>query len=702
MLPFDERDRESVLRDLESPDEEVRRLAVERASALPPAEVIPRLVERLGDEDWRVRKASIERLVAWPDAEGVAAALIDALGDGDNPGRRNAAVEALIAGAAGMLPHLIRAAAVDDRDVRKFVVDALAGIGDERATDALIGRLEDEDPNVCASAADALGVIGGERAAVALEAAATDGARDPLVRFSALHALAALDLPLRARSLGAVLEDPVLRPAGLALLGRVADDTEALEVLLKGLTCGARATREAAIRSVLRLVSGLDGASADAVVERVRGVADASPAIIESAVERLEDADLSTALALIQFLGLVRTERAAVPILRAGADEALTQVARSTLESMGGVAEDSIDAAWPDLDAEARRAACVVFGRTRGERGSARLVSALEDLDPGLRAAAARSLGERGCVEAVVPLVHRLEQSALDEDLDAEDERSAVVEALVQLARPREGEGTDSATADHAIGLLTALLHGASESVRLAVATVLGSIGRRQDTEVVTLLLKDASEQVRRAAVDALAHLEPGTAAEPLRMAMGDESPYVRIATAVALGASRSDAVFDDLCRLAEDEDARVRAPAIRAIVVRSSASAQPERRAAALALLDRACSDEALVALAAIEAVTEIGGEPAGKIDALLRREEPEVVREAVRCLGIHAASSDLEGLVPLVAHPDWSVRAEVLHVLTERQVKSSVPAILRRLETERDEFVRSETLRALERLEG
>jgi HEAT repeat protein len=61
---MDSRDRESILEDLESMDEEVRRLAVDRLTLLPSEEAIPALVERLGDSSWRVRKAAIDRLAA--------------------------------------------------------------------------------------------------------------------------------------------------------------------------------------------------------------------------------------------------------------------------------------------------------------------------------------------------------------------------------------------------------------------------------------------------------------------------------------------------------------------------------------------------------------------------------------------------------------------------------------------------------------
>jgi HEAT repeat protein len=108
-------------------------------------------------------------------------------------------------------------------------------------------------------------------------------------------------------------------------------------------------------------------------------------------------------------------------------------------------------------------------------------------------------------------------------------------------------------------------------------------------------------------------------------------------------------------------------------------------------------------VALAAVEALQVLGGESAAvAARSLLQRDEPELVRAAASCIGLHGERGALEDLVPLVSHPDWSVRAEVIGVLAERAFVASVPAILRRLETEQDDFVRDVILRALRRLEG
>ncbi len=701
MLPYDDRDRADVLQDLADPDPEVRRLAVDRIDALGDEEALACLVECLGDSDWRVRKSTVQRIALRPDPEASSRQLIEALGDGENPGRRNSAVEALVAIGAHAVATLVTACSDDDADVRKFVVDALAGIGSVAAIDALCARLADPDVNVRAAAADALGAVGGPAARSALRATATDAAQDPLVRFSALHALDTLEEPMRADELAGVLGDPMLGPAGLALLGRCEDDAMALDVLMKGLASGVRAARESSMRGVLRLAAGADAAAEAELFARLEEVSRSTPSLVSASVARLPEADLGTQLALVQFLGMLRARDAVVPILEAGRDEALAQVALGMLAAIGPAAADELDAAWTRLSQERRCAACDVLGQVGGPRAVERLIAALDDADPMLRAGAARALGTLGVEKALVPLVRRLERAAPEDDPEGESERGALIDAIVALAGP-DGEGRPAALAPRAVELLSGVLNGASDETRLCAARALGRIARREDAALVALLMKDPSARVRRAAVDAIARLEPDRTPEPLHLAIADESAAVRIAAARALGASRSDSVFDDLRRLAEDEDVRVRAMAVQAVGRRFAADVQPSIRAAALEVLGRACEDAAPVALALVEAVREIGGEASGYVVPLLGRSEPEVVREAVRCFGNHAEPGELEALLPLVSHPDWSVRAEVVEILAERGVRQAVPAILRRLETEQDDVVRSVTLAALQRLES
>ncbi len=699
-LEFSDRDRESVIRDLRDSDEELRRLAVERVEALPSDVGILCLVDCLGDPSWRVRKAAVERLVARSESEQVATALVASLADGENPGRRNAAVEALVKCGNRVIEQLLAATSSPDEDVRKLVVDALAGIAQPRSRKKLLEMLSDPDPNVRAASVDALAVVAGDGVAQALLRAATAVDEDQLVRFSAIRALGSLEFPVRVADLGSILEDSVLGAAALLLLGRADDDEQAVAVLLKALSSPTRSKREAAMRSLLGIVALAEPAFEREVVEGIRGAFAADDQIVANAVDHLANADLSASLVLVQFLGLVGAEEAVIPVLIAGHDEALSPVALSTLLSLES-SERIIDASWSRFDVASRRLGCELFGQTDGAQSSVRLLSALEDPAGEVRTAAARSIGHRKLASGLVPLIRRLVETASDDDFESDEEHSAVIEGLTTLAKSSPSVG-DNPVSRRAIELLTASLEGAAQAVRLAIAIVIGRIGGHEGCESAEFLLRDPSAVVRRAAVEALAQLEPGAETEPLRLALADESVLVRIAAARVLGASGNEFVVDDLARLAVDEDSSVRAAAVLSIVTRFIRSEDEHHSSVALRVVDEALQDDVPVALSAIEALCDVGGPQTARAASLLDRPEPELVRQAIRCISIHSEDSTLELLLDLIAHPDWSVRAEAIRAVADRRMVRAVPAILRRLETEKDDFVREVTLQALQRLES
>jgi HEAT repeat protein len=679
---------------LESADDEIRRLAVEGAAALPRSEAVEVLLGALGDLSWRVRKAAVERWVALPEAFEAPHALVRALADSENAGRRNAAVEALVHCGARALPALLDASRSDDADVRKLAVDALAGIGDASAVPRLVESLDDPDPNVQAAAADALAVVGGADAQRALLALAMRSDADRLVRFAALRALGRLEASLEVAALGGALDDPVLRPPALQLLGH-SEDPEAARELVKGLVSGGRASREAAMEALLRALGRRDGGDAACLVDAIRAeLAADDGSFVASALARLERADLATRMMLVQFLGLLARPEVVVPLLRAGRDEALTEVILTTLEAQGAVAEEVAVEAFSTLDPEAQRIACELLGRTRGAAGEARLLACLDAPDVEVRVAAAHGLARRAPRSALERLVARLAALAGAPEPGLDEEREALCEALGRLAESREELASDVVRA------LAEALAGASDAPRVVLARLLAEVARAEDVAIVRRLQKDVSPSVRRAAVQALGRLEPAGVSESLRLALADEVPSVRVAAAHALGNAATPDVIAHLRQLADDPDPQVRSAALRAV---GRVGRRAGDREAVVAALTAGLADDGGVAMAALEALQELGG--AGVAVAAFRaldREEGEILQAAIACLRRHATVSELQGLLPLVEHADWAVRAEVIQTLADRRVLAGMPVILRRLDVERDAFVREEILRALARLEG
>jgi HEAT repeat protein len=700
---MDSRDRESITKDLENTDEEIRRLAVERLTLLPSAEAIPVLVERLGDSSWRVRKAAIDRLAESAECSETTRRLVAALADGNSTNRRNAALEALMRCGRKAVPILVEASHDQDADVRKQVVDALGGIGDESAAGRLVEMLADPDPNVRGAAADALGAIGSPSSASSLLAVANQDEED-LVRLSALYALVRMEVPVAASDVADPLGASMLRPAAYALLGH-SEDPDAVEWLLKGTIDRSWRCREASFEALLRWVARSDAAETAQLTSRIGNAVASAPEVLSDALEHLSSAGLQTRLTLVQFLGLLKRPDTVIPILLAGHDEALAEIVISTLESFGTVVEEILDEAWESFEADARRLCCDLLGRVGGETAQTRLITTLLDPDAELRIAAVRALGRRGRASALPTLVRRLEAAVIEDVEEAEEgEVDAVTEAIVAIAGLQRA--SKSEVIDQAIELLSSRREGAEERFRLAVARTMGRIGRPEDATAVGFMMSDPSASVRRAAVEALARLACGEVPEPLRMALADEDPVVRIAAASALGASDDPHFVEDLASLAGDEDARVRAAVMRALGRGAAAvrKRNPESEAVskALIVLSAALRDKGTVAMAALEALAALGGPEAAQLaTGMLGEQDPEMVKVAVECIRAHGTAESLRDLFPLISHEHWLVRAEVIQTLSDRGLERAVPAILRWLDKEQDDFVRDTIFRALKRLE-
>jgi HEAT repeat protein len=221
----------------------------------------------------------------------------------------------------------------------------------------------------------------------------------------------------------------------------------------------------------------------------------------------------------------------------------------------------------------------------------------------------------------------------------------------------------------------------------------------------MALLAQDPSAAVRRAAVAALAGVPGAARGEALRLALADEAALVRIAAASALGRSGDPEALADLERLVGDEDPAVRAAAVRAIAeLVLAVAAGPDDRAWQRAgeLIGAALRDRGPVALAAVEAFDKAAPAlPLAPVRAALEHADPEVVQGALACVQRHGGHAELAALVPLLGHAHWAVRAGAIDALAERRFVAAVPAVLRRLDGEEDEFVRGTLLRALQRLE-
>jgi hypothetical protein len=198
-----------------------------------------------------------------------------------------------------------------------------------------------------------------------------------------------------------------------------------------------------------------------------------------------------------------------------------------------------------------RAAAAYTLGGMSSGRATGPLLTALaDDPDRAVRAAAARSLGRIGAVEAVPELVESLVSKRVP--------RAVGGQALLDLGAA-------------AVEPLAGLLDHDDPDVRATAVELTGLLADANQAGLLLGALRDSSAAVRANAARALGRLGAGEAAAALRESLADRIGFVREAAAWALGRLGDPEALPLLLAAAESDDfepARAAAEAAAAIDV--------------------------------------------------------------------------------------------------------------------------------------
>ena len=330
---------------------------------------------------------------------------------------------------------------------RCHAAQALGRIGARAATSALVARLRDEDIDVCIDASTALGRIadpdavdglltsftgdpsGEVRAAIAeafktiASPAAADALlsaireRDPVIELEegwdhwwdvqrkSIEALAAIGESSAVSALVAALDDPDnqdLTETALPALGALGDD--GVKALIRFLDAPTPLVRRRALQSLLESPDA--GHIPEAAVRIDAVMAGSDPDMRETALDLLEswttninldlstlsrDPDANVRLASVRAMG------------RNGLDKHLSR----------------LFAMVQDRDVQVRRKVLEILSQRRSEHAIPWFLSALNDPDPAVGAAAATGLGRLGAKEALEPLIELLLTTERNQELRA-------------------------------------------------------------------------------------------------------------------------------------------------------------------------------------------------------------------------------------------------------------------------------------------
>ncbi len=396
----------AVLRD---GDEEARLDAVRQLSKEPadPAErkaALAVLIDVMGDDDWQVRKEAVASVLCWTDLPLLSEALVEAMGEPDNVGRRNAVIEAVMRLGPVCIDPLLHHLK-QKPEHRKVLVDVLGTFGDARVIPALGETLQDEDANVRIASMEQLASFTGEEVLPVLRSALKS--TDTLVVLAALDGLNRQRDRLPVSELLPLLPEVTLRPALMTALGHT-QEAAAIHPLIEGLIEKARGAREAALVGLYRLYQSLQATGRQQIVEAIRKLDENTVRSMTRALMEATPPVREATAALLGWLGKLELVRPLVLVL-GDSDSSVAESASQALLDLdaGDAALRILADILPSVDPRSRGNVCRFFARhaelvqarasaaLRDRLGTV-LVSALTDKNAQSASAAAQALGLLG------------------------------------------------------------------------------------------------------------------------------------------------------------------------------------------------------------------------------------------------------------------------------------------------------------------
>jgi HEAT repeat protein len=212
-------------------------------------------------------------------------------------------------------------------------------------------------------------------------------------------------------------------------------------------------------------------------------------------------------------------------------------------EASGAIARISRRLADPRAHRRAEHAA--LLGDMCSPLAEVPLLQALNDRDPDVRLAAARSLGRLRPRSAAGPLLFAMVQGLVP--------RAVAASALLSVGAA-------------ALPGIRNLLHDEEPAARANAVELLGQLGNPRDSESLRERLGDDAPLVRRRACEALARLGADDVGDALEELLADDIADVRISAASALATVGDDRCAPTLLRLVHHDSVEVAEVAARAL----------------------------------------------------------------------------------------------------------------------------------------
>jgi len=524
-------------------------------------------VARLKNPDRMEREEAALLLTANPDPEK-AAELCRLLDDPDIS-VRNLVAEVLVKMGETAANALIAEASSPNHDVRKFVVDIMALINDQRFIPVLIDLLKDCNENVVGSAAEALGhVVSSDAVEPLIECIKTRPDSSP----QAIEALGKIGSTRALQVLFDLLESDniILEYAAVESIGKIRSP-EAINKLLYLLQVGNPELRNVVLTTILKLAGT---GNRDSIFKATGGK------FADYLIEAAASDDMDVKKAALSEMAFWTGEKVVATLIRVldYPDQEIVDLAQGALRVAGnsGLTEiinaiernpdpikillieissflkshellNGILAQADSINPDVRIAVARALTKFADRKGVAVLIKLANDEVGHVRAEAIRTLGIVGSDSEIDQIGKHLGD-------EFSDVREASLGALILISGPQT------------IELFKREIQNPDINRKIMAVRGLGWIGEEATSEILLEALTNEETEVRRQAIIGLSKMRCVRLDDHLALMLTDESPEVRKAAINAYLNSVGADSGEKIKVLLDDQDMWVRFYAINAL----------------------------------------------------------------------------------------------------------------------------------------
>ncbi len=666
---------------IKSEDPDTRQRAVWELKSYPLEKALEPFIVLLGDNDWRVRKAVSEVLIEKQNSD-VIKALIFALYDEENAGKRNTSIETLHRIGNKILPYVLdELRKTENYDVKLALISLLADIRAEEAFNFLLSFLQKEkDINLLSSAISSLSHYKRKETIPSLIKLLNH--ENPWIQFHCIEALGNLKEPEVLPNILPFYNQPGLQKSVLDAISQI-NHISTLPFLLEIIK-----KEEKVNLSAIHAITNLYNAKLPTILKKryqeivVRKVFEEFPrdkisqliSIFNSTPKQDVKKDI------LYILGWIKEKEGFPILINSLRDPDFTDC---TMECLGYFGKEGWEFAKGLFECEQEEEFLVQFLRVlkiwKNPETIPFLLNWLENQEFSIRYQALDTISLFPNKELVIYILTFLEDSS-----------PAVQNLAVQILKDW-GE-TKEELKDYIFKKVSKLCQSENPTVRINSLQIYVHLKGSGYFEILQKAIADPNPLIRKQAIQLMGESKNESFSPYVVHALTDEDPKVRQQAIQAIELLRPEGAFESLLSALEDPDFWIRVAAAK--VLGNYPKPQTLK-----ALVHHLHIDIPPVKIACLESLGKL--QDPKSLEVILEQlkyPDMEVKKSALQSLGFLKDKKAYEILISYTQNPDWRLRASALNALAEMKNKDALPIIHEIVEKDPDSFVKVAALGALE----